>query len=153
MFNMEETVLIYLQRNNQYLMLFRNKKSNDLNKGKYLGIGGHIENNESQESAAIREVKEETGLNLLSSIKRGIITFTNDDYSEIMHLFTSQDFNGELIECDEGTLEWVDIDKITYLPIWDGDKYFLELLKNDEQYFELELKYSNDKLIDAKRIK
>lgn len=150
---MEETVLIYLEKNHQYLMLLRNKKEKDLNKNKYLGIGGHIEEGETFEESLIREVKEETGLSLRSSSLRGLITFINDDYVEIMHLYTSSDFDGEIIECNEGTLEWVDIDKINELPLWEGDKYFLDLLKKDEKYFELELKYSKDKFIAAKRTK
>ncbi len=150
---MDKTVLCYIEKDNCYLMLYRNKKANDLNEGKYIGIGGHIEKNETIEQALLREVKEETNLTLLSYELRGILTFINDDYSEIMYLFTSDKFEGELKECNEGTLSWKPIDKITLLPIWEGDKEFLSLLENKEKYFELTLTYSCNKLVKTERTK
>lgn len=144
---MEKTVLCYIKKDNKYLMLYRNKKENDLNEGKYMGIGGHIEENETPKDAIIREVKEETGLTLLSLKERGHILFINDDYQEEMYVFTSSEFVGELIECNEGDLSWVDIDKVYDLPAWEGDKVFLAKLIKDEEYFNLELIYSKDKLI------
>ena len=143
----KETVLCYIENEHQYLMLFRNKKIKDINKGKYIGIGGHIEKGESKEAALLREIKEETGLILLSYQYRGKILFQSDGLIEIMHLYTSNEFAGNLIECDEGELSWIDIDKILSLPHWEGDEYFLKKLIKNDTYFEMSLIYQNDKLI------
>lgn len=150
---MEKTVLIYLIKDNCYLMLYRNKKKNDLNEGKYIGIGGHIEKGETKEQALIREVKEETGLLLNSFIYRGGITFINDKYKEIMYLYTSDDFVGELKECKEGSLSWIPIENVIDLPLWEGDKAFLDLLNNNESDFALTLIYHQDTLIKYIRTK
>lgn len=147
-----KTVLIYLERNNQYLMLYRNKKKVDVNKGKYIGVGGHVEINETIEEALIREVKEETGLLLNSYIKRGIVIFVLNGYEEEMHVFTSVDFSGNLIECNEGELSWVDKNKLMSLDLWEGDKYFLEKLINNEEYFKMKLIYENDVLLKKEDI-
>ena len=110
---MDETVLVYIEKDEKYLLIYRNKKKNDMNQGKYIGIGGHIELGESKEEALIREVREETSLIINSYKYRAKLLFVNDDYSEIMHLFTSDDFSGELTsDCNEGELVWVDKDKI-----------------------------------------
>ncbi|MCQ2086917.1 MAG: 8-oxo-dGTP diphosphatase [Bacilli bacterium] len=149
---MEETVLVYIERNNQYLLIYRNKKKNDMNQGKYIGIGGHIEEGETKEAALIREVKEETNLNIKSFKYRAKLTFVNDDYSEYMHLFTSDDFDGELTEdCNEGELVWVDKDKILDFPSWEGDRAFLKVMEETDVYFEMTLKYKDDKLISVER--
>lgn len=151
---MEETVLIYLEKDNKYLMMLRNKKKNDLNQGKYIGIGGHIELGETKEQALIREVKEETSLMVKSFVYRAKLTFINDDYSEIMHLFTSNDFTGHLNEnCNEGDLFWVEKEKILDLPLWEGDKAFLDVMKNSDDYFEMTLTYKNDELVSVNRTK
>ena len=147
-----KTVLIYLERNNQYLMLYRNKKKIDVNKGKYIGVGGHVEINETIEEALIREVKEETGLLLNSYIKRGIVIFVLNGYEEEMHVFTSEDFSGNLIECNEGELSWVDKNKLMSLNLWEGDKYFLEKLINNKEYFKMKLIYENDVLLKKEDI-
>ena len=147
---MEKTTLIYLEKNNQYLMLHRNKKENDLNEGFWIGVGGHVE---TPDLTIVREVKEETGLDLLSFKKRGLIYFKNDDFEEEMHLYTSSDFKGDIISCNEGDLHWVDISKIMELPIWEGDKIFLKYLVDNEPYFELELIYKKKKLVTWNRVK
>lgn len=145
---MNETVLCYIENeNDEYLMLYRCKKKNDLNEGKWLGIGGHIEPNEEVEDAVIREVYEETGLTLTGINKRGIITFINDDYVEVMHLFTSNSFYGDLCECDEGQLKWVNKSDILDLPLWQGDKEFLMKLINADNYFEMKLYYSKNEFL------
>lgn len=146
----KETVLCYIEKEHQFLMLFRNKKKEDINKGKYIGIGGHIEPYETKEEALIREVKEETGLTLLSYQYRGKILFQSDELVEIMHLFTSNEFIGELIDCDEGELHWINIKDILNYPHWEGDEYFLKKLKNNEPYFEMSLIYKNDELVEIK---
>ena len=144
---MDKTVMIYLEKDNQYLMLYRNKKKKDINKNKYIGVGGHVEKGETPDEAVVREVKEETGLDLLSFVRRGLVYFVLNGYEEEMYIYTSLDFKGELIECNEGELSWIDKDKVMSLPIWEGDKYFLKHLLEDEQYFVMRLIYEDDKLI------
>ena len=146
---MEETVLCYIENKHRYLMLFRNKKKKDINRQKYIGIGGHLEPGESKESALLREVKEETGLTLLSYQYRGKILFINDDFQEIIYLYTSSEFTGQLIECNEGELHWIDINKVLEVPHWEGDAYFLKKLVENSPYFEMTLIYSNDQFIKA----
>lgn len=146
---MVETVLCYLIKDNKVLFLLRNKKKNDINQNKYIGVGGHIEINENKEQALLREVKEETGLTLLDYIYHGEIIFSYDDNKEKMHLFSSSCFVGEEIICDEGELHWVNKEDIMSLPLWEGDKYFLPLLLNNETNIKLTLVYKNDQLIDV----
>ena len=146
---MKQTVLVYIEENNKYLMLYRNKKEKDINKNKYIGVGGHVEKGGTPDQALIREVKEETGLDLLSFNKRGLVYFVLNGYEEEMYIYTSLDFKGELIECNEGELSWIDKDNVISLPIWEGDKYFLKHLLEDEKYFEMRLVYENDKLIEV----
>ena len=141
------TVQIYLEKDNKYLMLYRNKKKNDMNQGKWLGVGGHIEEGETPLQAIIRETKEETGLDLKSAEYRAIINFVNDDYVEIIYQYTSSDFTGEVIDCDEGELRWFDKSEVLSLPMWEGDKYFLNPLIKNEPFFEITIKYKNNKLI------
>ena len=146
---MDKTVLCYLERNNQYLMLFRNKKKNDLNGSKWIGVGGHLEKGETKEQALIREIKEETGLDIISFTYRGELLFINDDFEEIMYLYTSSDFKGELKECNEGELHWVDKDKIMDLNLWEGDRAFLPLLINSDKFIKMKLIYKQSNLVDV----
>ncbi len=144
--------LCYLIRDGKYLMLHRVKKKNDINHDKWIGVGGHFEAGESPEDCVRREVKEETGYDLLSQRFRGIVTFVysgdgGEEITEYMHLYTSDDFTGEQIECDEGNLEWVDIDKVKTLPIWEGDKIFFKLLAEEREFFSLKLVYETDTLV------
>ena len=146
---MDKTVLIYLKQGHNVLLLHRNKKKNDLNHDKWIGIGGHIEKGESKEQAIKREVLEETGLKLLNASYRGEILFINNDYQEIMYLFTSSDFEGELIDCDEGELHWIDLEQVSKLNIWEGDRLFLDTLLNTEKTIKMSLRYNDDKLVDV----
>ncbi len=139
----DRTVLCYIRRGNDYLFLHRNKKKNDINHDKWIGVGGKLEQGESKEDALIREVKEETGLSLKSFVFRGELLFVNNDYEEIMYLYTSDDFDGEIIDCDEGDLHWVNKDKIMDLNLWEGDKTFLSLLINDNKFIKMKLIYTN----------
>ena len=150
---MVETVLAYIEKDNQYLLLFRNKKKVDINKGKWIGVGGHIEKSETPVDALIREVKEETNLDVLEYQKRGIVYFCYNDIVEKMHLFTTSKCSGVLSECNEGTLKYVDKKEMLNLPMWPGDKIFLKYLEEDEPYFELKLVYVNDELVSSTRIK
>ena len=147
---MDYTVLCYLKKGNQYLFMLRNKEKNDLNEGKWIGIGGHIEQGESKEEALIREVKEETGFTINSFKYRGEILFINNDYQEIMYVFTSDDFSGEMIECDEGELSWIDKDKILDLNLWEGDRYFLKPLLNSDKMIKFEMIYKDKELVGVK---
>ena len=142
-----ETVLAYIEKDDSYLMLYRNKKENDINKGKWIGVGGHLESGETPDMALLREIKEETGYKVESFQKKGLIYFRYNGYTEIMHLYLVNKVSGELIECDEGTLQYVPKKDIYNLNMWEGDKIFLKYLLSDEPYFELELNYNGDKLI------
>ncbi|MBQ7876006.1 MAG: 8-oxo-dGTP diphosphatase [Clostridia bacterium] len=143
-----QTTLCYIEKDHKYLMLHRTKKENDMNKDKWIGIGGKLEAGETPFDCVIREAKEETGLTLNSVSYRGIIYFKNTFYyDEDMHLFTCSDFSGTLKDCDEGTLEWIDIDDLYNLTLWEGDKIFLEALVKDNRFFELTLNYDKDTLL------
>ena len=147
---MLNTTLCYIEQDGKYLMLHRVKKKNDINHDKWIGIGGKFEEKESPEDCALREVKEETGLTLTSYAYRGLVTFVSDQYeTEYMHLFTADGFTGELIDCDEGTLEWVDKALVPTLPTWAGDRIFLDLLARDVPFFSLKLEYVGDTLVRA----
>ena len=147
---MLNTTLCYIERDGRYLMLHRVKKVNDINHDKWIGIGGKFEDKESPEDCVLREVREETGLTLTSYAYRGLVTFVSDRYeTEYMHLFTADGFAGELIECDEGTLEWVPKERVPDLPTWAGDRIFLDLLMRDVPFFSLKLAYEGDRLVLA----
>ena len=144
------TSLLYLERDGKYLMLHRTKKERDINEGKWIGVGGKFEADESPEECVIREAREETGLTLLSPVFRGIVTFVSDRYpTEYMHLFTCTSFTGELRDCDEGELAWIEKSRVTSLPLWAGDRIFLELLAKDAPFFSLKLVYRGDDLVRA----
>ena len=144
------TTLCYIEKDDCYLMLHRVKKQQDINKDKWIGIGGHFEAKESPEDCLLREVKEETGLTLTSYRFRGIVTFMTDTYdTEYMCLYTADGFEGELIECNEGTLEWVPKSKLEELNLWEGDYIFLRLLEEGQKFFSLKLCYEGDKLVEA----
>lgn len=144
------TTLCYIEKENKYLMLHRVKKKVDVNKDKWIGIGGHFEPGESPEECLLREAKEETGLNLISWRFRGIVTFQAEGWdTEYMCLYTADRFEGELISCEEGTLEWVEKDKLTSLNLWEGDKIFLKLLAEEAPFFSMKLRYSGDRLMEA----
>ncbi len=145
---MKNTTLCYIEKDNCYLLLHRVKKENDLNKDKWIGIGGKFEENESPEECLLREAKEETGLTLTDYRYCGIVTFVSDKWEgEYMHLFHATGFHGELIDCDEGTLEWVDKDFFAKLPQWEGDKIFLSLMEQRVPFFSLKLCYEGDTLV------
>ena len=147
---MWNTTLCYIEREGQYLMLHRVKKKNDINQNKWVGVGGKFEDKESPEECLLREVKEETGLTLTRYAYRGLVTFVSDRWeTEYMHLFTADGFEGEMIECNEGDLEWVDKSAVQDLPIWTGDKIFLDLLTREVPFFSLKLSYEGDTLVQA----
>lgn len=144
------TTLCYIEKEDSYLMLHRVKKDVDINKDKWIGVGGHFEADESPEECLLREVKEETGLTLTSWKFRGLITFCSDLWqTEYMCLYTADGYEGELRECDEGTLEWVPKSEIEQLKIWIGDKIFLRLLREEAPFFSLKLVYRGEELTQA----
>jgi 8-oxo-dGTP diphosphatase len=147
---MKMTTLCYIENNDCYLMLHRTKKKKDVNKDKWIGVGGHAEGNETPQECLLREVKEETGLLLTSYKFRGLITFISDEYeAEMMCLFTADGYTGELITCDEGELEWVKKSDVPQLPTWEGDAQFLKLLLEDEKrFFAMKLRYEGERLIE-----
>ena len=138
----ELSTLCYMEKDGKYLMLHRTVKKNDVNKDKWIGVGGHFEADESPEECLLREVREETGYTLTSWRFRGIVTFVSGDgVTEYMHLFTANGFEGEPAACDEGELEWVEISQVWKLNIWEGDKIFFRLIDEDEPFFSLKLVY------------
>lgn len=147
---MLNTTLCYISRGSEYLMLHRVKKQNDVNRDKWIGIGGKFEPDESPDECLLREAKEETGLTLTSWRYRGIVTFVNTVCeSEYMHLFTADDYEGEIKQCDEDVLEWIDRKRLYDLTLWEGDRIFLKLLETDEPFFSLKLCYDGDELKSA----
>lgn len=150
---MKNSSLCYIEQDGKYLMLHRVKKENDCNKDKWIGIGGKFEDGESPEECMLREVREETSLELKSWKYRGIVTFVSDRWeTEYMHLFTSDSFSGtppKSEDCSEGDLEWVEISRVPSLPLWEGDKLFLELLAKQVPFFSMKLSYKGDKLVYA----
>ena len=161
---MKNTTLCYIENNNKYLMLHRIKKEHDQSHGKWLGIGGKFEDKESPEECLLREVYEETGLTLTSYRLRGIVTFISDIWeTEYMFLYTADGYDGMLLTetdgsltpvidgvrtpCSEGVLKWVDIDKVPGLELWEGDRIFLKLLTEREDFFTLKLVYKGDVLV------
>lgn len=147
---MRNTTLCYIEKDGKYLMLHRTKKKIDENKDKWIAVGGKFEYGESPEDCALREVKEETGLDLNSYKYKGIVTFVSDEWgTEYMHLFLSDDFSGELKECDEGELMWVEKEKVNSLYCWEGDKIFLYLIESGCPFFSLKLNYVGANLTKA----
>ena len=148
---MRQTTLCYIENpRGEYLMLHRVKKKDDANHDKWIGIGGKFEDGESPEECVLREVREETGLTLTDYCYRGLVTFVSDAWeTEYMHLFTATGFEGTLRDCDEGVLEWIDKDALAALPQWEGDRLFLRLLRDDEPFFSLKLRYEGEHLAYA----
>lgn len=147
---MLNTTLCYVTRGDEVLMLHRVKKKNDINKDKWIGIGGKFEGEESPDECLLREAKEETGLTLTSWRCRGVVTFLSEgDEGEYMYLFTADGFEGDLTDCNEGDLQWVKRDFLDSLPKWEGDQIFLDLLWQDAPFFLLTLRYREGKLLEA----
>ena len=146
---MKNTTLCYVEKDGKYLMIHRIKKVNDVNKDKWIGVGGKLEYGESPFDCIRREILEETGLSVGALSYKGIITFVSNEFgTEYMHLFHTDDFSGSLVEqCDEGRLEWIDINEVENLPLWEGDKIFLDLMRKDVPFFSLKLVYEGQNLV------
>ena len=147
---MLNSTLCYIERGDQWLLLHRVKKERDVNRDKWIGIGGKCEEGESPEECILREAKEETGLTLTSYRYRGLVTFVSDRWEgEYMHLFTADGFEGEIGPCDEGELAWIPKTDFAALPQWEGDKIFLRLLEENVPFFSLKLQYEGETLVSA----
>ena len=148
---MKMTTLCYLEKDEKYLMLHRTKKVNDENHDKWIGVGGKFEDRESPEDCMRREIFEETGLTVTAFRYRGIVTFVSDKYpTEYMHLFTVTDWMGSEKKCDEGELAWIAKKELLSLPMWEGDRIFLELIADQKTpFFSLKLTYEGEKLTEA----
>ena len=144
--------LCYIENEkNEYLMLHRIKKKNDINHDKWIGVGGKFEDRESPEDCLLREVYEETGLTLTEYRFRAVVTFICSGHeTEYMHLYTATGYTGNLIECSEGNLEWIPKSEVQKLPIWEGDKLFFRLIESpDTPFFSLKMVYEGDTLVQA----
>lgn len=141
-----ETTLCYIEQGDAYLMLHRTLKKNDVNHGKWIGVGGKFEADESPEDCMRREVLEETGLEALRWRYRGIVTFVSPrSETEYMHLFTIDAWRGALHACNEGELAWMQKARLFDLPHWKGDEIFLTLIADAAQpFFSLKLVYDGD---------
>lgn len=141
------STLVYLHTDSKVLMLHRIKKKADINAGKWIGIGGKNLQGESFDACMKRETKEETGLTVNAYKTKGMLTFISDDYLEYIMVFTSDDFDGTINpQCDEGVLQWIDLDKMDALSLWEGDRYFLKQLFDDQPFFNMTLIYQSDEL-------
>ena len=147
-----DTTMIYLKRDNSYLLLLRNKKKNDINEGKWIGVGGHVEKGETIDECAIREVKEETGYDVHSLECAGEVLFIDENLKMMMYIYEITDFSGEMIECNEGDLKWIPIKDIYDYPMWEGDKAFLPKLINHEPYFKMVVTYRHNVLVSVEEI-
>lgn len=144
------TTLCYIENQDSYLMLHRVKKDKDVNQGKWIGVGGKFEADESPDECLLREVWEETGLRLTSYRPRGILTFMSEGWeSEYIFLYTADCFEGDIGECPEGDLRWVKKEEIENLNLWEGDKIFFRLLNEGAPFFSLKLSYRGDRLEEA----
>ena len=146
---MLQTTLCYYERDGKTLMLHRVKKKNDVNHDKWIGIGGKLEPGETPQDCMLREFAEETRLTPTAWAYRGVVTFISEDWTEEMHLFSATAADGTLRACDEGELEWVQTDALTRLPIWEGDKVFLRLMRQGRPFFHLTLVYEGERLAGA----
>ena len=147
---MKATTLCYIEKDGCYLMLHRIKKKQDVNAGKWIGVGGHIEENEAPDECILREIGEETGLFVEDLTPRGLVTFVSDVFEgEWMHLYTAKYRSGTPIECNEGELRFIPKSEVPSLSLWEGDRIFLDLLTKDIPYFHLKLVYRGDDLIEA----
>ena len=147
---MIQSTVCYLRKGDSYLMLLRNKKQTDVNEGKWIGVGGRLEEGESPEDCVCREVEEETGLTLKNYRLRGLLTFSSKGWEdEYIFVFTSDSFSGELKECDEGELRWIEKSEIETLNLWEGDRIFLKRLIEEDSFFSMRLSYEGDELVDC----
>lgn len=143
--------MCYMQHNGKTLMLHRVKKENDINAGKWIGVGGKFNIGECAEECMKREIFEETGLVAHTLKLHGFVSFPGlyHGQDEGMFVYTCDDFSGNLHDCNEGVLQWIKDDEISRLPMWEGDYHFFEWIK-DEKFHSAKIVYENDKVIEYK---
>lgn len=143
------TTMCYLKKDNQTLLLHRIKKKNDINEGKWIGVGGKVEKGESIDECIKREILEETGYTAHHVKLHGFVTFPSLYHGEDegMFVFSCDDFSGQLRQSDEGYLEWINDDDISSLNMWEGDYHFFDWL-NDQSFHYAKIVYENDQLIE-----
>jgi 8-oxo-dGTP diphosphatase len=138
--------LCYIKHDNHTLMVHRNKKPHDIHAGKWNGLGGKFEPGETPEECVIREVREETGLEIVDPCLCGLVMFPgfkgNDWY---VFVFTTVEFSGDLIPSPEGDLRWVADDELESLPLWPSDKYFFTWMK-EKKFFSAKFVYVGDEM-------
>lgn len=141
---MQLATLCYLMDGERTLMLHRIKKKNDVHEGKWNGLGGKFEPGETPEECAIREIKEESGLLMKNPRMHGLITFPMFDGKKdwYVFLFTASNFEGELIDSQEGKLGWIPNEKLLNLNLWEGDRIFIPWLFQ-EKFFSAKFIYEN----------
>lgn len=142
--------LCYIQKDNKTLLLHRIKKENDVHEGKWIGLGGKFEQGETPEECVIREIKEESGLTITKPILRGVMTFPlfKDEEDWYVFVFTVNEFEGDLIESNEGVLKWVDNEKVLDMPTWEGDRMFLKWLMDNKEFFSAKFTYEDGELVN-----
>lgn len=143
--NMVWATLCYLTKDNKTLMLYRNKKNQDVHEGKWIGLGGKIEENETPDECMLREVFEEAGIHITEYKFRGTLTYPKFTEGHTWNLFVYMafDYEGEIQPCNEGELKWIDNNDILNLSLWEGDKIFLKWLYESEKCFSA--KFTNSK--------
>ncbi len=148
---MKNTSLCYIEKDGCYLMLYRNKKPDDPNEGKWIGVGGKFEEGETAEECMLREVREETGLTLTEYSFRGLVHFISDIWEdEDMYLYSGYAFEGQISSiCEEGELKWIPISEVSKLNLWEGDRCFLKLMSMGYSDFEMTLRYEGDRLVEC----
>ncbi len=151
----------------EYLMLYRDRKKDDPNEGKWIGVGGKFEPGETPDECMLREVREETGIVLTDYHFCGVIHFISDTWEdEDMYLYraeieadsaemgadSAETGAAETLpaaECSEGELRWIPGEQIMDLPMWEGDRLFLKPLIEGQEKISMTLHYEGDKLISA----
>lgn len=139
---MRLSTLCYIRKEGRTLLLHRVRKKEDINRGKWVGLGGKMEPGETPEECVVREVREESGLIIRKPALRGILTFPAFDGMDhwYVFVFTTEEFEGELTDSSEGVLRWVPDGEISSLELWDGDRVFLKWL-DDPRFFSAKLSY------------
>jgi 8-oxo-dGTP diphosphatase len=146
---MKLATLVYVRRAGETLMLHRIRKANDMHAGKWNGLGGKLEAGESPEACAIREVLEESGLAIRAPRLCGVLTFPAfaNDEDWYAFVFVANEISGELIDSNEGVLEWIPDERLLDLPLWPGDRIFIPWL-NEPGFFSASFSYRDGNLDD-----
>lgn len=139
--------LCYVRQAGRTLMLHRVKKDNDFHEGKWNGLGGKVELGESPEECVVREVREESGLDICHPVLHGILTFPSFDEVDdwFVFVYTAHEFTGTLIDSPEGTLQWIEDQAVLDLNLWEGDRIFLPWI-DQGRFFSGKFTYRDGRL-------